>query len=399
MNNLSDYSEVSNTSSSPNESRELQGVIDPNTKVSPIGIDTVQIHVDDFAVEDRADFRVDDLPRQSTGKTKSVPLWETSSGEVVRGRSAFLNTTLLQVAVRRVDLMTVRASLPKLIYGNNNRPVSTTEEVKEALGELHEQLLQCGIDCTLKNQPLSRIELFRNVRTDAVLADLKPSLRRLGLETPYSETRYRGYDGINWVRRQKEGAPVSEVTFHDKSKEAGLPKPRIQRLTYVLQRKRAVQSRFGEYTIAENYTTGHLCGSLNPVRSVFREIVEELFPESLADKPTDIWSNGNFVGEEEDPTITSDRVCGLLSEIGSHHGQNCHALNWSVWAPLLSSHNDPEQLIDALEGTNGSDDGPTGGKHQVQDEVRPARRYAEKLNNDPASHREQLEALRSKLLS
>jgi hypothetical protein len=132
---------------------------------------------------------------------------------------------------------------------------------------------------------------------------------------------------------------------------------------------------------------------------VFREIVEELFPESLADKPTDIWSNGNFVGEEEDPTVTSDRVSGLLSEIGSDHGQNCHALNWSVWAPLLSSHNDPEQLIDALEGTNGSDDGPTGGKHQVQDEVSQARRYAEKLNNDPASHREQLEALRSKLLS
>lgn len=118
----------------------VQDIIPNNTNVSPIGIDTVRVHLEDFAVENTADFSIHEQSDYSTGETQRVPLWTESDGTVIEGDCAVLNTPLFQVTVRGIDFMSVQTSLPKFLHGNNVRPATTPEDVQRALDTLEEQL-------------------------------------------------------------------------------------------------------------------------------------------------------------------------------------------------------------------------------------------------------------------
>ncbi len=250
----------------------------------------------------------------------------------------------------------------------------------------------------MSGQPVGRVDLCRNVRTDTPLADLEPLLKRL--DAPYLQARDNGFDGVKWVSLQKGRSSEREVTFYNKSEEAGLKDPHIQRLEYRLQRKRVVDSKLG------SYTTDDLCEDLGVVRSAFRLIVEELFPEPSADSDdedsisevaTDA-SADDACEEENSGEITSDQIRQFLEEIRSEHGENCHALSRALWPLLLATHPDPDQLVDALERAAASEDGPTKGKYKVRRKTRQARRHARKLSEKLNTSEEQLLRLRSKLL-
>jgi hypothetical protein len=377
--------------------RGVQDIIPDNTSSSPIGIDTVRIHVDDFTVDNTAGFRIVENSDYSTGETESIPLWEASDGTVITGDKAVLNTPVFQVTVRGIHFMSVQASLPKLLRDDNLRPAATPGQVEKALTTLNRQLEERGIHCRLSSKPLGRIDICRNVCTDTPLADLEPFLKRL--DAPYLGPRDNGHDGVKWVSLQGGGSSEREVTFYSKSEGADLPDPNIQRLEYRLQRKRAVQSKLG------TCTTDDLCQSLSGVRSTFRGIVQELFPDSNGGNSGDGSSGGAATPASSDNTsgdsspITSSDIRDLLRKIRSEHGDNCHALSRAVWPLLLAIHPDPDHIADAVERAAASEDGPSGGKYQVRRKIREARVQAQELSDDLRTSGERLRALRAKLLS
>lgn len=396
------------------DGRGVQDIIPNNTNVSPIGIDTVRIHLGDFAVGDTADFKVYNKSDYPTGETDSVPLWKASDGTPITGSKATLNTSTVQVTVRSVDFMSVQASLPKLLRGNNRRPAATPDECSRALTTLESQLEEQGIHCSLSGKPLGRVDICRNVRTEIPLADLEPHLKHL--DAPYLEPRDNGYGGVKWVSLQSGRSSDREVTLYNKSGDAGLSDPNIQRLEYRLQRKRVVESKLDESTTAD------LTESLTSVRSAFRRIVTELFPKS-DDGSGDGDSNESSSGDSssgdissgdggskqggaasndtcgEPGLITSTQIRGLLRKIRSEHGDNCHALNRAMWPLLLATHPDPDHLADALERAAASEDGPTRGKYKVRKKAREARGLAQELSGGLTTSAERLKTLRAKLLS
>jgi len=373
----------------------VQDIIPNNTNATPIGIDTVRIHLNDFAIDDTADFNIHEKSDYATGETQSVPLWESASGTVITGDRATLNMCLFQVTVRSVDFMSVQASLPKLLHGNNVRPATAPEHVQQALNALEDRLAQHGIECSLSGRPLSRVDICRNVRTDTPMADLKPLLKRL--DAPYLQPRDNGHEGVKWASLQSRRSERA-VTFYSKSKEADLPDPHVQRLEYRLQRKRTVQSKLGDCT------TDDLCESLSAVRAAFREIVTELFPDPLDSDDGDSGSSERKAPSGDDPDkgsgqITSDQIRQLLREIRSEHGEDCHALSRALWPLLLAIHPNPDRLEKALERAAASEDGPSKGKYQVRRKTRQARPHVQALSEDLYVSNERLQRLRAKLLS
>lgn len=386
----------------PNSSDEgggVQDILPKNTNVSPIGIDSVRLHVDDFSVEDTAEFTIYEQSDHSTGEIQSVPLWTDSEGTVITGNRATLNTSYFQATVRSVDFLSVQASLPKLLHGNNVRPVSTPADVRHALNALEDRLAERGIDCSLSGRPLGRVDICRNVRTETPIEDLKPLLKHL--DAPYLEPRDNGHEGVKWTSLQGGRSSDRELTFYSKSKETGLPDPHVQRLEYRLQRKRTVQSKLGDCT------TDDLCESFTAVRPAFREIVKELFPDpppesddgdSGSDERIEAFGDHTSEGGSS-AQITSDQIRRLLHEIRSKHGEDCHALSRAVWPLLLATHPDPDRLVNALERAAASEEGPTRGKYQVQHKTRQARPYAQALSEELTASHERLQRLRAKLLS
>jgi hypothetical protein len=139
--------------------------------------------------------------------------------------------------------MSLQSSLPKVLFAENVRPVSTPKEFGRALNELEAHLHKNGIRCRLTGCPIDRVDICRNVRTDAPIIDFKESLRELS--APYLSARDNGYEGMKWNSNQGGSSSQREITLYNKSQEADLEKPNIQRLEYRLQRRRTVISKSG----------------------------------------------------------------------------------------------------------------------------------------------------------
>lgn len=384
----------------PPDRRVVQDIVSASTNSSPIGIDTVRIRVVQFKIEPSADFTIYEKAHHSTGETSDVPLWRQPNGDPVIGKRAALNTDLAQITVRSYDYMSVQSSLPKILYGDNVCPVSTPNEVEQALSELETHLRENGIGCRLKNCPVDRVDICRNVRTDAPISDFKESLREL--DAPYLSARDNGYEGMKWDSNQG-GSSEREITLYNKSKEAGLEKPNIQRLEYRLQRRRTVTSQIGDLSVTE------LCEDLTLIHSAFREIVEELFPQP----PRHLRENGaedpsksavspprqSDDGDQSGLQITSSDIRQVLAAIRSEKGSNCHSLSLTAWTLLWAIYPQPGQLWDAFKRAAGSEDGPSSGKYTIRRKKRETRSYAHLLDEELRTEGQRLVQLREKLLS
>lgn len=383
----------------------LKGIVSESTNSSPIGLDTVKIRVEEFSIESCADIEPCQEYVYSTGETLNSPLWKDPSGEVVYGKKATLNTDIANVTVLRTDYMAVQVSLPEILRGNNNIPASSTKSISEALNKLESHLEKEGIHCKLKDCTLDRVDVCRNVRTDTPISDFKEPLR--DLEISYLSPRDTGYDGMKWDSIQdskKDGySSQREITFYNKSSEAGLEMPNIQRLEYRLQRPRAIKSHIRELT------TTDLCRDLTWMRNEFRKVVEELFPEPPThlkeNRPKDPGSQSSAPLDEVSgnaqsvPKITTNDLKSLLAEIRSANGARCHCLNRLSWILLWLVHPEPEELWRALKRAAESDVGPSGGKYAARDKVQEARAYARMIDEDLKAEDERLARLRRKLLS
>lgn len=379
----------------------VKDIVSDNTNSSNIGLDTVKIRVEDFSIASWSDIEPHQKYVYSTGETEGTPLWKEPNGDVVMGDKATLNTDLTQITVLGVDYMAVQSSLPKVLRQDNNIPASSPENISVALNKLESHLEEQGINCTLKDCPLDRVDVCRNVRTDTPISDFKESLRNL--ELPYLSSRDTGFEGMKWDSKQSGSSSQREITFYNKSSEAGLEMPNIQRLEYRLQRRRAVKSQIGELSTAD------LCQDLTWMRDAFRDVVEELFPEpqarlkknghedpgSQSTAPLD----GTSGNAQSTPKITTSDLKSLLAAIRSENGGRCHSLNRLIWVLPWLVHPKPEELWRALERAAESDVGPSGGKYSVRDKVQEARPHARIIDEDLKAEDERLARLRRKLLS
>ena len=382
----------------PLNRRVLQDIVYATTNASPIGLDTVRIHVKEFSIQPTAGFTIRESTEHSTGKSSDVLLWRQPSGDPVFGKRAFLNTDLAQITVLDADCMSVQSSLPKVLHGDNIRPVSTAAEFARALGELEDHLHEHGITCRLTACSLSRVDICRNVRTDAPISDFKESLREL--DASYLSARDNGYEGMKWNSNQGGSWSQREITLYSKTREAGLEESNIQRLEYRLQRRSVVEDQIGTLTTAD------LCEDLTVVSSAFRDIVEELFPEPpshLKEKGA-----GNLSRRDGSPStdkdnqsaqITSSDIRPVLAAIRSDEGSRCHSLSRTAWTLLWVFCPYPDQLWTAFQRAAGSEDGPSGGKYRVRDKAKEARPYACMLDKNLKTEAERLAQLREKLLS
>lgn len=380
--------------------RVLQDIVSNSTNSSSVGLDTVGIRVEEFDVESGSDFKIFETAEYSTGETSDVPLWRKPSGDPVEGKKAILSTGLTLVTVGSIDYMKVQSSLPKVLSGHNNIPVSTPEDISLALNKLEFHLEEQGIHCTLKDCPVDRVDICRNVRTDAPISDFEELLR--DLQAPYLSARDSGYAGMKWDSKQSGYSSEREITFYDKSSEAGLEIPNIQRLEYRLQRRRVVKSRVGELS------TTDLCQDLAWMHDTFRDIVEDLFPEPPArpeeSGPEDLDSQVSCPPNEVEehaqsaPQITTSDLQTLLAAIRSEEGSGCHALSRLNWALLWLLHPKPQRLWEALKRAADSEDGPSGGKYAVRNKVQEARSYARMVDEGLKTEDERLERLKRKLL-
>lgn len=378
--------------------RVVKDIVSANTNKFPIGLDTIRIEVVEFDIEPTADFTIRESANHSTGETFDVPLWRQSSGGPVTGQRASLNTDLAQITVHSIDHMSVQSSIPKVLYGDNVRPVSTPEEFARALEELETHLRKHGVKCRLMDCPVVRVDICRNVRTNAPISDFKESLREL--DVPYLGAHDNGHEGMKWTSNQGNSTSQRHITLYNKSSEAGLEEPNIQRLEYRLQRSRVVKSQIGSLSTTE------LCEDLTRVQTVFRDIVEELFPEPpshLEEKGAGYLSRSDaspsIDEDDQSAQITSTDIRPVLAAIRSERGSRCHSLNHVAWTLLWVTYPNPDQLWEAFKQAADSEDGPSNGKYRVRDKAEEARDYACMLDEDLKTEVERLAQLREKLLS
>jgi len=366
----------------------LQDVVSSTAGLSPIGVDTVRLLVEDFDLGKAPDLTLQEHTDLATGETQQSHLGTTEDDVTVRGSGAFSNTGLARVSLKDEDRLIVEASLPRVLNGNNLRPVSSTSQLSDALTKLEDHLEEHGLSCRLDGCPIYRLDVCRNVPTSAPISDYEHALSHQSV--PYLTSRDHGHPGVKWVSSQ--GGTTSsqrEITFYSKSDEADLVTPRVQRFEYRLQRRRAVRRHVGDISTAD------LQKDFTPVRELFRGIVRDLFPTPDADssrtRPKD--------GRSPTAVPTADDLEPVIEEIRDEHGPNCHLLNRLAWVLLYALHGKPDRLLQMLQRVMASDAGPSNGKYQVQRKTREARRHAQHLDEGVATDRERLIQLRAKLLA
>lgn len=361
-----------------------QGAFSHQTDVSPIGIDLVDILVSDFTAE-----ALPNLADQQETGLEPNPRFGGTGWPVEPDGELLVTTDLAQVAVSRNDHLRIRASLPALLTNRDIRPVSTPEDVERAFAKLENHLQEQGVQCTLEDHPLVRVDICRNVRTETPISELKVLLeqRCVPIQAPLLSCRKTDYDGVKWTgKRQRGGGYDREITLSNKSKDAGADEPHIQRFTYRLQRRSAVSSTLGDFK------TSDLCHRLAAIRSTFRGAVARLFPapppeensQSL-DQSSDAFEPQAEEAADENggsPQTTVDQLRWLLARMRSGSRTSRDEFFRVAWPFLFAVHPDPDRLEEMLVLAAASKDGPVGGKYPAEDKIKAARRHAGRLGQN-----------------
>lgn len=236
---------------------------------SPIGIDTVRLSVQRFTIGADTPLTVCSSDKTSTGETDDGPLYRIGGdGPLVEGVRAYLNVDDVRITIRGPELLSVSASLPKLLRSKNLHPVVSAEELTRALDVIEETLAEQGIAADLRDATIARLDVCRNFRTEDPLTDYAPLLRRM----TFPRTKRREYEdgGIWWKNKTRQ------LQVYAKGLELGTKDDRLQRMEYRLIRGQGVRHHVGVSTVSD------LVGSFENARDAFRSAAKKLLPEETA---------------------------------------------------------------------------------------------------------------------
>jgi len=193
----------------------------PNWLINQFGVDTVRLVISsrDYVVREDHSFR----PRHVDGDIRTpYNYFDSNTGLRAsffdwRLRGSGTKKTGFGSSIAEYKHLIVEVSLPRLLFENNVRLVSTREELLEAMERINNILNRAGVmlfDDALENIGISRLDLTMNLTTEANIPVLVQELSGVecsrfdGNQYPTTRTFYNG---------------SSKLLFYDKTVEAGLP--------------------------------------------------------------------------------------------------------------------------------------------------------------------------------
>ena len=208
-----------------------------------------------------------------TGEIIDTTLYTTEDGVEIEGEKAHINLSGgISVDLRKTGIF-IKLSLPRYIHGVNTQPVRPAN-LPDAFERLQEGLSADGIEADVMGASLSRLDLFRDVRLSAPPAAYNGLLRSLR----FPKLSAREYQEDTLTHYWRGGGRC--LTVYDKSAEASLSVPGIQRFEYRLENVRSVKRHLGLAT------TRDLCCNYAAAEKTFLGAFEELFagyPESSSE--------------------------------------------------------------------------------------------------------------------
>ena len=129
-------------------------------------IDTIKLFIEDFTVLPQAEITIQPSPYilGSGELTSDYPLIE-SEGVSVGGSKAYLNTDRFNLTIRDKNKAFLQCSLPKVIAGDNYKPLNK-KEAEQAINSVGQELWESGFHTEIDKSSISRIDTFRNVLTE-----------------------------------------------------------------------------------------------------------------------------------------------------------------------------------------------------------------------------------------
>ena len=178
-------------------------------------IDTLKLYIEDFSVDPQAEIVIQPSPYVlgSGELTNDYPLIEVENMSV-GGSKAYLNNDRFNLTIHSKDRSFLQCSLPKVINGDNYKPLNKAE-AEQAIISVGKELWDSGFHTEIEKSSISRIDTFRNVLTEEPYmqyADLFRVLRgKRKLKRDYGST-------FLWHNTQEE------LTIYDKIAEMKIRK-------------------------------------------------------------------------------------------------------------------------------------------------------------------------------
>jgi len=332
----------------------------------PIGVDTINLKIADFDVDEGAELERRRSTNTGTGETDDRFLYRLGpNGAPVKGLRAFANLEDLSVTIRGVEDLSIQATFPKLIREDNIVPVHTADEFEAAMEEMYDRLEQFGIRANVASGRITRLDICRNIQTKMRLPEYAPALRRCSF--PRTERQEYEDGGFRWSNGSRE------LLFYAKGQKQG-GDPHLQRLEYRLKRLRTVRSQVGVETAAG------LKGKLDEARKAYRHAVRQLIPEVEGD-----------VDHDSKPLRVA--IAEVMDELDGRCGQPYSEALQAVGLHFLQEKGAEEAFLDNVAARAGSST-----EHRYRKGFDRMRRYADLLTGKERTLSGLLHELRTKLL-
>ena len=180
-----------------------------------MGVDTLRLRLEHCEIMQNANIKVDPatIDYQTGLAENEISLFVDSSGKIRKGKKAYSNIpNWFEFDINHAGIY-IKSSVPKVHSGgiNNLLAPNSSNDFKATIERIENELYNNGIKAKLFDGFLSRVDLFKMIRSnyqypnyDAVYRNLLPSRKRL-LDL--------GYD--SFLYKNKQG----EIIFYDKHKE------------------------------------------------------------------------------------------------------------------------------------------------------------------------------------
>jgi len=266
-----------------------------------IGVDTLRLRVLGPEIdvesmgEDTALVINEGAVNTATGNYHEYSLFHTPGGAVETGRKAYVRGLSGLVVDILESGLYVCFSAPRQAYGTNVSPVPAAElpSVIRGVGATLKQqgLLRPGMD--LMDARLSRVDLFRNIRLDRAPAAYRAVLERRMFPrmTRNVHTAPDGTTTLYWTASDRQ------LTTYNKSAEAALDDPHVQRFEYRLTNAKAIRRYLPGLKTARDLCAEYAAAG-EAFRAAFRTLVEDPLPGDPPPAPLAGESLGSTGGVE-----------------------------------------------------------------------------------------------------
>lgn len=246
-----------------------------------IGIDTIRLKLSRFEIDQMAPVLVN-TDYTLKGEDKSEELIRLTNGTRLFGKKAYLNRENYNFEILRgiggVNAF-VHFSIPKIVSGSDNSRLVDKDCTITAIGKVEQELRENGIMTNLHKAKISRLDICRNIVTEAPYREYDNVLNNLQMKRAAKKDLGRNVDTHLWKNS------LQEICIYDKWKEMEQKKqnlkgiePRTVRCEIRLMRTRKVMDETdfmdaGDLLYRYDEIYGYYCNKLK--KNIFKYSVSE----------------------------------------------------------------------------------------------------------------------------